>query len=135
MSACTLFIGYIGPKGYGRTSYKGKSWQAHRLAWALQNGTIPPGLCVLHKCDTRACINVEHLFLGTNADNVKDKMSKGRHKSLAGEAHPKTSITKDQVLELRALRKQGVRVYDLSLKFNVSESTVYHICSKYTWKT
>jgi hypothetical protein len=64
---------------YGRLSDgHGKLLYVHRVAWAVVNGPILDGLQVLHKCDNPPCINVEHLFLGTNADNVRDKVSKGR---------------------------------------------------------
>ena len=54
---------------------------AHRLSWELFKGKIPPGMHVLHKCDTMTCVNPDHLFLGTNEDNVRDCMAKGRHTS------------------------------------------------------
>jgi HNH endonuclease len=68
-------------RGYGLQKFRGKTRLAHRVAWMLANGEIPDGLCVLHRCDNPPCVNVDHLFLGTHADNVADKMAKGRHPS------------------------------------------------------
>ena len=70
--------------GYGLTSRFGQVI-AHRLAYQAFIGPIPPGLCVLHYCDTPACVNPNHLYVGTHADNVKDKVRKGRQAK--GERH------------------------------------------------
>jgi hypothetical protein len=66
------------PKGYGRVKYKGKMRYAHRVAWIKRYGYVPEGMHVLHRCDNPPCINIEHLFLGTQADNMKDMAGKGR---------------------------------------------------------
>lgn len=76
---CLIWRGYTLPKGYGLISYQGKPMQTHRLAWKLAFGEIPPEMHVLHTCDNPPCCNPEHLFLGTNQDNIDDKMRKGRH--------------------------------------------------------
>jgi hypothetical protein len=65
-------------KGYGVLRFEGQNHLAHRAAWAVANGPIPTGLCVLHKCDNPKCINPDHLFLGTIADNCHDRHAKGR---------------------------------------------------------
>jgi len=75
---CVLFFGCRDAYGYGAKTYKGKLWKAHRLAWTLENGAIPPGLSVLHKCDNPPCIRIDHLWLGTKGDNNRDMWAKGR---------------------------------------------------------
>lgn len=64
--------------GYGHIMVQRKTHRVHRLAWTLTHGDPAP-LHVLHRCDNRRCANLDHLFLGTNADNVADKVAKGRH--------------------------------------------------------
>jgi hypothetical protein len=80
-AGCHIWMGRSGGKGYGGFKLKGKILLAHRVSWEYHNGPIPDGLCVLHKCDTPLCINPNHLFLGTIADNNKDCARKGRNRN------------------------------------------------------
>lgn len=76
---CIIWNGFKWAQGrYGKDTIDGKSMGAHRAAWIRLNGKIPKGLVVCHKCDNGLCVNVDHLFLGTPSDNMKDCKSKGR---------------------------------------------------------
>lgn len=77
---CWLWTGPQLNSGYG-VYYGASPWDsvpAHRVSWILEHGTIPPGMCICHKCDVRLCVNPDHLFLGTYADNIHDMQNKGR---------------------------------------------------------
>ena len=77
---CQPWTGTIGGNGYGKIKRKGKQLAAHRVAWEKVHGPIPDGLFVLHRCDNPPCVNVDHLFLGTQLDNMRDRLQKGRWK-------------------------------------------------------
>lgn len=80
-NGCVEWIGSVAGKGYGCFCYKGEKIRAHRISyiWANSLKEIPKGLFVCHTCDNPSCVNPEHLWLGTNSDNMKDCVAKGRH--------------------------------------------------------
>lgn len=82
-SGCHEYTGYIHPLGYGELIFKGKMWKVHRLVWVALKGPIPswPRAVVLHSCDNRKCINPDHLSLGTQQENIRDCVTKGRQAS------------------------------------------------------
>lgn len=105
-SGCWLWKGAIfNQTGYGRFCMWRTATTAHRAAWLLFRGEIPDGLDVCHKCDVRLCVNPDHLFLGTHAENNADMRAKGR-----GSKPPSSAkITEEQVRQIRAAHIPGVR--------------------------
>jgi len=113
--------------GYGRIKRHRKEMPAHKYAWEITFGKVPDGLLVLHRCDNPLCIRPDHLFLGTQSDNITDCAKKGRH--------PKSKLTADQVREIRKLRSEGIFAKDIAPRFGVSLGTIYHACDgrSYRW--
>lgn len=122
---CLLYGGYLTPAGYGLVTVSGKTVSAHRAIYSLCNGPIPSGACVMHTCDKPACVNPAHLVLGTQLDNMRDRMIKGRY------ARAAVKLTFDQVKEIRASTESTA---SLAKKFDVRNYTVACIRKGITWK-
>ena len=132
-AGCINWVGFINQDGYGLLGGSGRTDVAHRLAWALYIGKIPAGLCVLHKCDNRRCVNPAHLFLGTRADNARDRDKKQRQ--ARGERQGLSKLTAANVGKIRELLELGTyHNRDLALLFGVSITTIHKIKSRETWK-
>jgi hypothetical protein len=123
--ACWLWQG-TKARGYGALTIKGEKVLAHRLAWEIHRGPIPPGQWVLHRCDVRACVNPAHLFLGTCADNVHDMVRKGR-----GSKPPKKpAVAPDVIARIREGRALGLSLPALVRTTGVSMGSVFKIVSR-----
>jgi hypothetical protein len=104
---------------------------AHRVSWELHFGEIPDGLCVLHKCDVTACVNPDHLFLGTKKDNAVDRMNKGRGFRPIGEKNGRAKFSDDEIAEIRNSAKS---IEELADQYDVSDTAIYFIINGYTWR-
>lgn len=133
-SGCWLWLGSWGQGGYGDVQCLDgdkRNVKAHRAFYANYVGPIPKGMLVCHKCDTRACVNPGHLFLGTHKDNMEDCCRKGRIYRTPSLESPSTKLTEDQVRAIRASTEQQ-RV--LARRYGVSDYTIRVIRTGKTWR-
>lgn len=142
-SGCWLWTGSVDSSGYG-TFRDGRVRGAHRVAWELHVGSIPAGLCVLHRCDNPSCVNPDHLFLGTRADNNADKMRKGRDryafgpnlaKGSPGVRNGRAKLDEDAVRRMRELwERGGLTLDDLGARFGVGASVAFRVVHRQSWR-
>lgn len=133
-NGCIEWTGHLNTTGYGMIGVQHKSVVVHRFSWELVNGKIPDGLLCLHKCDNPKCVNVEHLFLGTQQDNVDDMFRKGRAKRASGENHYAARFNKKQIKKIRKLYKEGHGQTEIAKIFNTKQNTIFNIVHYNCWK-
>lgn len=144
---CWLWTGSIDNLGYGRI----RGWtKAHRASWQIHFGPIPAGLNVCHSCDVRHCVRPDHLWLGTQKENVHDMIRKGRDNRATGdrngsrthienmprgEKNTKAKLTTPEVLEIRRLYlEDNLSQEKIGKMFNVSQNRVSMIVLRKHWK-
>jgi hypothetical protein len=154
-NGCRVFVGHIEANGYGRFAVNRRMRWAHRVAWELFVGPIPDGMFVLHRCDNRPCCNVEHLFLGTHADNMADMARKGRHFSITspdriprGARHGRStspektargsrvhtaSLREEQIPGIRARIRAGESCASIARSLGVSRSVISNVSNRRYW--
>ena len=146
---CRFWIGGYVPAGYGVISVNGRQTYTHRAAWIDKYGQIPDGLQVLHMCDVPACINPEHLFLGSQSENIQDMLRKGRgnYKNRArgerhhwhggghkGENHPGSKLSQADVNAIRSSYASGATTQvELARRYGVGQSLVSLIVRRKSW--
>lgn len=147
---CWVWKGAHHKFGYGLVQVAGRSVGAHRVAYELANGPIPEGLFILHNCDNPACVRPDHLRAGTPADNMRDKVERGRgnaprgddtgirrhpERYPRGEQHHSARLTRADVEAIRArYAKGGVSQYELALEYDVSQSLINRILKGLIWR-
>lgn len=118
----------------GQINIGGKTHLACRVTWEVYRGEIPEEMHVLHTCDNPRCVNPDHLWLGTHAENMADKKAKGRAHRLHGERHPMAKITDDQAKEiLRLYTGTDMTQQEIADGFGVGFSTVSKIVTGAQW--
>lgn len=148
MSGCWLWTGTLNKCGYGKICINYKHWIASRASFVIYNKTqIPEGMVVMHKCDTRSCVNPEHLVLGTVQDNADDMVRKGR--SLTGDRNTSrknpqlqvrgsksfyAKLNEEQVLEIKKLLATGEKHKIIADKFGVGYRNISEINRGKTWR-
>jgi hypothetical protein len=105
---------------------------AHRMSWRIFRGEIPPGACVLHRCDNRLCVNPDHLFLGDEGVNAQDMKAKGRH--LYGERNAKAKLSEAQVFEIhRRYRAGDGSTHTLAREYGVGQMAISRLLRGERW--
>lgn len=117
-------------QGYGAFQVDNKIMDSHRYSYEYHKGKIPKGMCVLHKCDNRRCVNPEHLFLGTRIDNQKDMKNKNR--AALGEKNARSKLTLNDIKDIRK-SKGIVKTGVLLDKYNISRSQMGRILRHENW--
>ena len=128
-NGCWIWSGSKTRDGYGVLGVgRNNQQRAHRVAYEVYYGAVPPDMLVCHKCDVPACINPLHLFLGTPRDNMLDMHAKRRKPILRGERHPMAKLMDSQVEEIKTARKAGRLLTDIAAQYGVSFQHVSLLC-------
>lgn len=118
-SGCWIWMKSQSGNGYGSAYKDGRNRNASRVSWEVFNGTVPPNLFVCHKCDTKLCVNPDHLFLGTNYENITDMVKKNKCYN--------RRVSDTSIREIRSLGNIGESTRTISGKFGISEGHVRKI--------
>ena len=132
-TSCWIWNKSITKWGYGSINVGGKIELAHRVSYRTLNTPFDPQLCVCHACDNPACINPEHLWIGTNLDNVKDKVKKGRQGRAyknRGQDSPQAKLSDNEILEIRASTLSQTA---LAKQYHTTQSNISQIVNRVRW--
>ena len=132
-SGCWIWTGNVTVSGYGAFTISHKAHRAHRLSFEVYKGKIPDGLCVCHTCDVRCCVNPDHLFLGTQKENISDMDAKGR-RGVSSQRGESNGFSKLSDKEVRVIFSSNKSIRELQDEFSVSNETIRKIKRSITWK-
>lgn len=128
-TGCWNWTRYCDKNGRPTVEHRCRTYYAYRFVYALFKKPTPDGILACHTCDNPRCVNPEHVFPGTHADNTQDAISKGRFRS--GNIR---KLVPDQVREIRRLREGGAAYEEIAPSFNIHPHTAYAICARKTWQ-
>lgn len=131
---CWLWIGAKHRQGYAIISYKRKPSLGHRVSWMVYKGEIPESMKICHICDVTSCVNPEHLFLGSQKENVKDAVEKGKFYG-RNLGKRRTKLNWDQVQSIRNLHSKGIDRKELQQRFRVGQTCIAKILTGRSWNT
>lgn len=131
---CTEWAKSRNRAGYGQQWHAGRAHLAHRVAWMTANGPVPDGLLVLHRCDNPPCVNLDHLYLGTQAQNCKDRSDRMRYRDDRGSKHPGAKLTEADVLAIRQRLEAGDGLSFLARAYGVTPQLIYRIKRRLVWR-
>lgn len=136
-SGCWLWLKYTKKRNrhsYGYTFFMGNKMYAHRASFVIFKSEIPEKMMVCHKCDNPSCINPDHLFLGTQKQNIRDMVKKNRGPDRRGSKHPNVKLTEDKILEIRRLSLSGLKNIRIAERFNLDPARISGIIRRVVWK-
>lgn len=140
LGGCWLWTGWKSPTGYGSIHSggrraAGRQKRTHRVSWELHYGDIPDGACVLHRCDNRACVRPDHLFIGSQQENIEDMRQKGRARAKfqQGQAHAMATLNDDDVARMRIMAREGAWASDIAKEFGVTTAIASNAIRGKTW--
>lgn len=121
--------------GYGQISVNGRPKRAHRVTYELYKGAIKNDLLVCHHCDNPACVNPDHLFLGTYQQNTNDMVKKGRTKTNPrfGSHNGNSKLNESVVIEIRRIARSGISYKTIGEMFSISPATINQVVNYKTW--
>jgi hypothetical protein len=118
--------------GYGKLTANNKRYSAHRVSYEIHYGPIPEGMSVCHHCDNPICVNPHHLFLGTQADNMRDASRKNR--TTKGSRSKSAKLKESDIMEIRRLHHlEGMPQPTIAKRFNVTRSCIAHVIQGNSW--
>lgn len=137
-TGCHLWFAARDPRGYGRfrlngNGRKGRTVFAHRLAWEWANDRSADGFVIRHRCDNPTCVNPAHLNIGSHADNVRDRMERGRSVYVRGDKNGKAKLTEESVREMKRLFGTLSNL-EIAKRYGVSPITVCGIKKGRWWR-
>ena len=135
---CMEWCGVSVNNGYGQISVGKRMINAHRVSYIIHFGDIKNNLHVLHTCDNRRCVLPEHLYLGTNKDNINDKVKRNRvyrpkPESFSGKNNPNVKLNRESVAEIKTLLRKGEKKITIAKRFNITPENILFIQKGITW--